>query len=452
MPLAWSPARPRTRRTAVRSEEPLGTPEQRLAAKWADLLRRAEDRRVLVSAEPEAGVVLFAWYYDKYGVHELGEASADPAALMEYQPKLRMRERAADGARKEKMKATASDYYFRYRMYRLEAGPEHAAAHPRSYFAWDLPGELKKWVFFEVVKAYVYVDRERMVKRLLDLLDREGFTSVSSVQRVQRTNRIRARAPGGRSAAVNLTRALQSVGYEGFGFEEAARLEVARARGASLPPFEQDMVELRREIEGDEYLENEGLWEEHAPPALRPAYFELIRRAHAEGTRQVEDRGNVALFAYPVATASPAERRRNLYDAIAYVRENHTDQPRGKFYQAVPAREPPEDLYVTHVVNEWSRDDGALDLLRAGKVHTVQWVDSAALAREVLQGFSRIGIQSSTGPRTAKMRQRVLLLADGTRKPFEIAYGARLIAEFGFGFDQAVDLSVIKAFLKVEGA
>jgi hypothetical protein len=429
----------------------LDAPEQRLVGAWEQLLRKAETSQVLVSLEPEAGVVLLAWYYDKYGLHELGDGASDPGALIDYQPKLRMRERLADSARKEKMKAMASDYYFRYRMYRLEAGPDHAATHPRTYFAWDLPSKLKKWVYFEVVKAYIYVDRERLVKRLLDLLDAGHYTSVSSVQRIQRTNRIRARTPEGRPATLSITRALLSIGYEGLGFEEAAKLEVARAGGAVLPPFQQDMVELRREIEGDEYLDNEGLWEEHAPPALRPAYFNLIRKAHKERTRKVEDGEHVVLFAYPAQTGSAAERRRHLYDAIAYVREHHRDRLRGKFSQAVPSREPPEDLYITHVVNEWSLDKEAYELARSGKVHTVQWVDSKALAREVLEGFGRIGIMSSTGRRTAQMRQRVLLHAGGSRKPFEIAYGARLIAEFGYGFEQAVDLSVIKAFLKVEG-
>jgi hypothetical protein len=422
-----------------------------LVPKWADLLRKAESERVLVSSEPEAGVVMFAWYYDKYGVHELGPAAADPAALMDYQPKLRMRERAADGKRKEMMKAKASDYYFRYRMYRLEAAPEHAGLNPRSYYAWDLPAELKKWLYFEVVKAYIYVDRERLVKRLFDLLDRGGFTSVSTHQKVQRTNRIKARTPGGSAATLNITRALQAVGYEGLGFEEAAKLEVDRAGGLKLPPFEADMVELRREIEGDEFLENEGLWEEHAPPSLRPAYFELIKRAAERGERQVEDRTNVVLFAYPLAQGSKRERRRNLYDAIRFVRAKHPDRMRGRFSQARLSREPPEDLYITHVVNEWSHDAKAQALLREGRVQTIQWVDSKELAGEVLDGFSRIGIKSSTGRRTAQMRQRVLLYAEDTRRPFEISYGARLIAEYGFGFEQAVDLSVIKAFLRVEG-
>lgn len=429
----------------------LEAPAQELVPTWADLVRRAEKERVLVSSEPEAGVVMFAWYYDKYGMHELGQDASDPAALMDYQPKLRMRERAADGTRKEKMKGLASDYYFRYRMYRLEAGPDHATAHPRMYLGWDLPAQLKKWIFFEVVKAYIYVDRERLVKRLFDLLDQGGFTSVSSHQRVQRTNRIRARTGQGKPVTLNITRALQAVGYEGMGFEESAKLEVALAQGGALPPFEQDTVELRREIEGEEYVENEGLWEEHAPPALRPGYFEMVRRADGEGKRQVADHGKVVLFAYPLKSGASAERRRNLYDAIAYVRAHHADRMRGRFTQAVPAREPPEDLYITHVVNEWSRDREAHEVLQSGRVQTVQWVDTRELAREVLAGFSRIGIKSSTGRRTAEMRQRVLLYAEGTRRPFEIAYGARLIAEYGYGFDQAVDLSVIKAFLKVEG-
>lgn len=429
----------------------LDEPEQRLVEKWADLLRKAEKERVLVTAEPEAGVVLFAWYYDKYAIHELGEAAGDPSALMEYQPKLRMRERTADSARKEKMKGLAKDYYFRYRMYRLEAGADHATRHPRFYMAWDLPPQIKKWIFFEVVKAYIYVDRERLVKRLFDLLDQGGFTSVSSHQRVQRTNRIRARSKAGRTVTLNLTRALQAVGYEGLGFEEAAKLEVQLAQGAVLPPVEHDTVELRREIEGDEYLENEGLWEEQAPPALRPEYFELVKRADEDRKRQVADHRNVVLFAYPLESGSAGERRGNLYDAVAYVREHHADRMRGKFTQATPSREPPEDLYITHVVNQWSHDAKAQAILRAGRVQTIQWVDSRELAREVLEGFARIGIKSSTGRRTAQMRQRVLLYAEGTRRPFEIGYGARLIAEYGFGFDQAVDLSVIKAFLKVEG-
>jgi hypothetical protein len=70
----------------------------------------------------------------------------------------------------------------------------------------------------------------------------------------------------------------------------------------------------------------------------------------------------------------------------------------------------------------------------------------------VLQGFAEASILTSTGPRTAELRQRVLLLQGDTRRPFELSYGAQLIARFGYDFEQAVDLTVVKAYLKVEGA
>ena len=154
----------RGRKTAGTSAASLKEPEQKLVEAWAALIRKAEQAGTLQVGEPEAGVVLFAWYYDKFGVHELGASAQEPDALLEYQPKLRMRERAADGARKEKMKKLASDYYFRYRMYRLEEGAAAPGA-PRNFAAWDLPIELKRWVNQEVVKCYAYVDRERLIKR-----------------------------------------------------------------------------------------------------------------------------------------------------------------------------------------------------------------------------------------------------------------------------------------------
>jgi hypothetical protein len=416
-----------------------------------ELIARAQEAGTLQTLEPEPGVVMFAWYYDKFGLHELGAAASDPQALMDYQPKLRMREQRADSARKEKMKKLASDYYFRYRMFRLEVGFENRGVAPRNYTGWDLPLDLKKWVYYEVVKCYAYVDRERLIKRLFDRLDEEHFATRSSVPKAQRTNRIRVQAPGGPVRQVNVTRALQAIGWEGLGFEEAVELEIERARGGEIPQFEPDLVELRRAIEGEAYLENEGLWEEAAPPALRQPYFDLVKACAAQGKRQVDDRGTVVLFAFPLTSGSDRERRRAFFEAIAHVRDRHSEQRRGRFFQFRPSATPPEDLYITHVINQWFDDPGARALLDEGKVHTVQWVDSRALAREVLSGFSRIGLQSSTGPRTAELRQRVLLVRPTGRTPFEIAYGARLCAQFGYDFNQAVDLSVIKAYLKVEG-
>ncbi len=432
-------------------KQTLEPPEQRLVARWAELMRAAKDSGMLQAAEPEPGVVLFAWYYDKYGVHELGDRARDPQALLDYQPKLRMRESRADASRKEKMKKLASDYYFRYRMYRLEAGAESGSTHPRNFAAWDLPVELKKWVHHEVVKCYIYVDRERLIKRLYDRLDEEGFKAPTSVPKARRTNRIVARDAGRAALRANITRALQTIGWEGFGFEEAVETEIARAKGAVLPPEHSSAVELRRAVEGDAFVENEGLWEEQAPPELRPVLFELIKAAARDGARKAVDRGNVVLVAYPLKQGGARERRACFYDAIRLVREGHREQMRGKFFQFAPSSEPPEDLYVTHVVNEWVDDRAARELVRAGTVHLVEWVDSRAMAREVLKGFSRIGVQASTGPKTAELRQRVLLVAGATRKPFDLSYGAQLVAQFGYSFDQAVDLSVIKAYLKVEG-
>lgn len=420
-------------------------------AAWIKLLQAAESAGTLQSAEPEPGVVAFAWYYDKFAVHELGQAARDKEALLAYQPKLRMRERAADGARKEKMKKLASDYYFRYRMFRLEAGAEHRGAHPRFFMTWDLPVDLKKWIHNEVVKGYIYVDRERLIKRLYDRLDEEGFAKATPVPKADRSNRIRARSASGASITLNITRALQSVGYEGLGFEEAVEVEIARAKGGRLPPFEAQLVELRRLIEGDEFAENEGLWEEHGPPALRAAQFALIRSAAESHARMVEDRGRIVLFAYPLTSGGSREKRDHFFDAIRYIRENHREQLRGRFFQFPPAAEPPEDLYVTHVVNEWVDDRAARDEVSGGRVFCVEWVDSRAMAKEVLEGFARIGVRASTGRRTAEMRQRVLLLDGATRRPFELGYGAQLVAKFAYSFDQAVDLSIIKAFLKVEG-
>ena len=430
----------------------LPAPEQKLVARWEELIGEAEGSGLLKTAQPEAGVVMFAWYYDKYGVHELGPSASDPQVLLEYQPKLRMRERKADGERKETMRGMASDYFFKFRMYRLETGVDHTRAHPRYYTTWDLPIELKKWIYFEIVKCYVYIDRQRMIKRLIDRLAESGYSIRTPVQKIQRTNRIKARGPDGATISANVTQAIQSVGFEGLGFEEAVALEVKRAGGGQVPPIEEDVVEMRRAIEGDEYAENEGLWEEHGPPALRRKYFDLIKKAHSSGERQVADEGKAVLFAYPLKGGGASEKRKAFYDAIGYVRERHRSQLRGRFYQFAPSREPPEDLYITHVVNEWVSDAEAGALIRDGKVHTVQWVDGRAVAGDVLEGFSRIGIQSSTGKRTAQMRQRVLLRAGPDKKPFELAYSAQLIALHGYDFNQAVDLGIIKAFLKVEGA
>lgn len=426
-------------------------PKQTLVPAWLGLLQAAEAAGTLQSAEPEPGVVIFAWYYDKFGVHELAGAARDKEALLAYQPKLRMRERAADGARKEKMKKLASDYYFRYRVYRLEAGAEHRGMHPRFFMTWDLPVDVKKWVHNEVVKGYLYVDRERLIKRLYDRLDEEGFAKATPVPKADRSNRIRARSGSGEAITVNITRALQSVGYEGLGFEEAVEVEIGRARGGRLPAFEAPLVELRRLIEGDEFSENEGLWQEHGPPALRQAQFALIRGALEDQERKAEDRGRVVLFAYPLTTGGRRERRELFYDAIRYVRQTHGEQLRGRFFQFAPSAEPPEDLYVTHVVNEWVDDRQARGEVAAGRVFCVEWVDARAMAKEILAGFGRIGVQASTGRRTAEMRQRVLLIDGATRRPFELGYGAQLAAQFGYSFEQAVDLSIIKAFLKVEG-
>lgn len=430
----------------------LPAPEQRLVAHWADLMRSAESSGRLEIAEPEPGVVLFAWYYDKYGVHELGGAARDREALLDYQPKLRMREQRADSARKEKMKKLASDYYFRYRIYRLEAGFDNRGAHPRNFATWDIPVELKKWVQNEVVKCYAYVDRERLIKRLYDRLGEEGFEAPTAVAKAGRTNRIRARPAQGPAVTLNITRALQAVGWEGLGFEEAVELEIERAKGGAPPPVEANLVELRRAIEGDPYVENEGLWEEHAPPLLRPVVFEMIKAAAREKTRRTEDRGKVVLFAFPLAAGGPRERRACFYEAIREVRERHRAQLRGRFDQAGPSAEPPEDLYVTHVVNEWSDDPEARALIREGAVHFVTWVDSRTMAREILKGFARMGVETSTGAKTAELRQRVLLIDGLSRRPFELACGSQLVAQFGYSFDQAVDLAVITAFLKLEGA
>jgi hypothetical protein len=272
------------------------------------------------------------------------------------------------------------------------------------------------------------------------------------VTKARRTNRIKARAPGGGSHTFNITRALQSIGFEAFGFEEAVETEVARGGGGRLPPVDATPVALRRELEGEAFAHNEGLWEEHGPPALRPDVLALARAADRTGKRQVDDRGTVVVAAYPLKRGGPRERRACFFDAIRLVRSLHPDRMRGRFYQLAPAAEPPEDLFVAHVVNEWSDDREARALVDEGKVHLVQWVDARAMAREVLEGFSRIGVTTSTGRRTAEMRQRVLLVDGGLRRPFDLAYGAQLIAQFGYSFDQAVDLSVIKAFLKVEGA
>ncbi len=429
----------------------LEAPRQALVPAWLKILQGAESAGTLQSAEPEPGVVAFAWYYDKFGVNELGDAAREREALLAYQPKLRMRERAADGARKEKMKKLASDYYFRYRMYRLEAGAEHRGAHPRFFMTWDLPVEVKKWIHNEVVKGYIYVDRERLIKRLYDRLDEEGIAKATPVPKADRSNRIRARSASGETLTVNLTRALQSVGYEGFGFEEAVEAEIARARGGRLPGFEAPLVELRRLIEGDEFRENEGLWEEHGPPALRAAQLALVRAASSDRARKVEDRGRVVLFAYRLTTGGARERRLHFFDAIRYVREKHREQLRGRFFQFAPSGEPPEDLYVTHVVNEWVDDRAARAEVTGGRVFCVEWVDSRAMAKEILEGFGRIGVQASTGRRTAEVRQRVLLIDGATRRPFELGYGSQLVAQFGYSFEQAVDLSIIKAFLKVEG-
>ena len=429
----------------------LPAPAQRLVQAWADLIRKAEDQGTLQIAEPEPGVVLFAWYYDKFGVHELGGDARDQAALLAYQPKLRMRESRADGARKEKMKKLASDYYFRYRMFRLEEGAENPAT-PRNYSAWAMPIELKRWVHREIVKCYCYVDRERLIKRVYDRLDELHYTSPTPVNKARRTNRIRAVAPGGGPHGFNITRALQSIGFEGLGFEESIEVESARGAGGRLPRVHAGPVELRRALEGEAYAENEGLWEEHGPPALRTPLFDLARAAAREGSRQIDDRGSVVFLAYPLKDGGTRERRACFYDAIKEVRARHPDKMRGRFYQFAPSAEPPEDLYITHVVNEWSDDREARRLAEEGKVHLVQWVDSKAMAREVLDGFARIGVVASTGPKTAAMRQRVLLVDGDVRRPFDLAYGAQLIAQFGYSFDQAVDLSVIKAFLKVEGA
>jgi hypothetical protein len=453
--MAQSAAPPARSRSPFGKRAPgplLPQPEQALVPAWAALLRKAEDAGTLQVAEPEPGVVMFAWYYDKFGVHELGASARDATALMEYQPKLRMRESRADSARKEKMKAMASDYYFRYRMFRLEEGADPEAPQPRNFSTWDLPIELKRWVYHEVVKCYLYVDRERLVKRLYDRLDASGFRAPSAVKRARRSNRIRAKGPDGATRSFNITRALRSIGFEGFGFEEAVGVEVARGSGGRLPPLNASPVELRRALEGDTYLENEGLWEEHGPPALRPAMLALVRAADREQKKQVDDRGTVVLLAYPLKSSGARERRACFYDAIRAVRGLHPDQMRGKFFQFPPSAEPPEDLYVTHVVNEWVDDRQARGLVEDGKVHLVQWVDAKAMAREVLGGFSRIGVAASTGPKTAQLRQRVLLVDGEGRKPFDLSYGAQLIAQFGYSFDQAVDLSVIKAFLKVEGA
>jgi len=450
------PKKRRSRRAPFRArpETPaaaLEVPRQGLVPAWLKLLQSAESAGTLQTAEPEPGVVLFAWYYDKFAVNELGEGARDREALLSYQPKLRMRERAADGARKEKMKKLASDYYFRYRMYRLEAGAEHRAVHPRFFLTWDLPIEAKKWIHNEVVKGYVYVDRERLIKRLYDRLGEEGYGKATPVPKADRSNRIRARAAEGEAITVNITRALEAVGYEGLGFEESIEVEIARARGGRLPAFEAPIVELRRLIEGDEFVENEGLWAEHGPPALRAAQFALVRSAAATGKRQVEDRGQVVFFAYPISRGSARERRECFFDAIRYIRENHRSQLRGRFFQFAPSAEPPEDLYVTHVVNEWVDDKVARAEVDAGRVFCAEWIDSRAMAQEVLEGFGRIGVHASTGRRTAELRQRVLLIDGATRRPFELGYGAQLSAQFGYSFEQAVDLSIIKAFLKVEG-
>ncbi len=429
----------------------LPPPEQRLVPKWADLIREAEAQGNLQIGEPEPGVVLFAWYYDKYGVHELGAQARDKDALIEYQAKIRMRERSADSARKAKMKEMAEDAYFRYAKFLLSAGAEHTRAHPRNFASWDVPVELKKWLHHQVVECYAYVDRERVIKRLYDRLDEEGYTGPTSVPKVRRTNRIVAGGKDRSTVTVNVTRACQTIGWEGFGFEEAIETELARGRGGALPEVESAPVELRRAIEGEEFLENEALWEEHGPPALRAAMFELITAAHRDQERKSDDRGNVVMVAYPISTGGTRVRRAAFFDAVRVVRAKHRDQMRGRFYQFEPAAEPPEDLYVTHVVNEWVDDRGARALVHGGKVHLVTWIDSRAMAREVLKGFSRMGVVASTGMKTAELRQRVLLLDGESRRPFDLGYGAQLVAQFGYSFDQAVDLSIIKAFLKVEG-
>jgi hypothetical protein len=430
----------------------LAQPTQALVPKWAELVRKAEEAGTLQVAEPEPGVVMFAWYYDKFGVHELAPDARGAEALSEYQPKLRMRESRADASRKEKMKSMASDYYFRYRMFRLEEGAAEEAPQPRNFSTWAMPIELKRWIYHEVVKCYLYVDRERLIKRLYDKLDASEFSSPSAVKRARRSNRIRARDPEGVVRSFNITRALRSIGFEGFGFEEAVEVEVARGSGGRMPQAEASPAELRRALEGDTFVQNEGLWEEHGPPALRPAMLDLVKAADRERKKKVEDRGTVVLVAYPLDAATPRARRACFYDAIRVVRGLHPEQMRGRFFQFTPAAEPPEDLYVTHVVNEWSDDRDARRLVEGGKVHLVQWVDSKAMARDVLSGFSRIGVIASTGPKTAQLRQRVLLVDGEGRKPFDLSYGAQLVAQFGYSFDQAVDLSVIKAFLKVEGA
>lgn len=448
------PSSPRILRRQTAKAPPareLPPPRQLLVLKWAELIRNAEEDGTLQIAEPESGVVMFAWYYDKYGLHELGESAADLETLREYQPKLRMRESRADSARKDKMKSMASDYFFRYYMFLLERGFENRLAHPRNYTAWEIPVDLKRWIHYEVVKGYIYVDRQRLIKRLYDRLGEEAFRALTPVARAQRTNRIKVVAKDGRRAAVNITRALRQIAWEGFGFEESVEVEIERAKGAVLPRPEIHLVEIRRAIEGEEYEENEGLWEEAGPAILRPVAFDLIKAAAREREPRVEDRGSVVLFAYPLSTGSDRERRACFFDAIRYVREQHASQMRGRFYQFPPPRDPPEDLYITHVVNAWNDDPEARALVEQGKVHAVQWVDSRALAREVLEGFSRIGLQSSTGPRTAELRQRALLIAGSRRRPFEFAYGAQLIAQFGYSFEQAVDLSIIKAYLKVAG-
>ncbi len=430
----------------------LPQPGQTLVEAWAGLVRKAEQVGTLQVAEPEPGVVMFAWYYDKFAVHELGPSARDRAALMAYQPKLRMRESRADASRKEKMKSMASDYYFRYRMFRLEEGADPEAPQARNFSTWTLPIELKRWVYHEVVKCYVYVDRERLIKRIYDRLDASGFRSPSAVKRARRSNRIHARGPDGIGRSFNVTRALRSIGFEGFGFEEAVGVEVARGSGGRMPQAEASPVELRRALEGDTYLENEGLWQEHGPPGLRTSMLDLAKAADREGKKQVDDRGTVVLLAYPLEASTPRERRACFFDAIRVVRGLHAEQMRGRFFQFTPSAEPPEDLYVTHVVNEWVDDREARRLVEGGKVHLVQWVDARAMARDVLSGFSRIGVLASTGPKTAQLRQRVLLVDGEGRKPFDLSYGAQLVAQFGYSFDQAVDLSVIKAFLKVEGA
>jgi len=145
----------------------LPAPEQRLVSRWRKLLRqRGEggERSKSLSRSPGCDVRVVL---RQVRPHELGGDAANREALMDYQPKLRMREQSADSARKAKMKKLASDYFIRYRCTGSKRGSNTAPSTRGISQRGTCRRAQEVDLFRGRQKGYLYVDRQRLIKAAL---------------------------------------------------------------------------------------------------------------------------------------------------------------------------------------------------------------------------------------------------------------------------------------------